>query len=168
MLPSNTLRGILDNMPYLYQKALVLTRNAEDAKDLLQDVMVKVLELSVETPPCVNMRPWLSSIMRNHWLDAIDSRQAQRTLQQRFLMTCGESDASLLDTTVTKHQLARAMSQLPPSCMQTLEVLVHECRSYRRTANVLKLPVGTVARRVRKSRRVIENFLKESGLRMLI
>ncbi len=163
MLSSDTLSGIIDSMSCLYEKALVLTRNAEDAKDLVQDVMVKALSLSAETLTCSNTSAWLTTVMRNHWLNVIDNRKVQRAFTDALMMIKVDEDASLLGVPATRSQLARAFSELPLPYLQTLEALVDEAGSYRHAAEVLNLPLGTIATQVGQSRSLLQKILERKG-----
>jgi RNA polymerase sigma-70 factor (ECF subfamily) len=101
-----------EHTPYMLARARRLTRNESDARDLVQDTHLQALEAlaRMEIAPD-NLRAWLSTVMRHHWLDHVRHRRVD--CDARFELTNAKSvDFSLSETRAVRSQLARAWDQL--------------------------------------------------------
>tara|TARA_B100001057_G_C22531608_1_gene826007 strand:+ start:258 stop:818 length:561 start_codon:yes stop_codon:yes gene_type:complete len=71
----NTEQLLKDNERKLFARAVVLTRNQEDAYDLLQTTMEKIFKAQLSLDNENNFLPWAYTIMRNAFYDNMRSRQ---------------------------------------------------------------------------------------------
>ncbi|HNU83982.1 MAG TPA: sigma-70 family RNA polymerase sigma factor, partial [Thermoanaerobaculia bacterium] len=61
----------------LYNTALRMTRNAQDAEDLVQETFLKAYRHYEKFEPGTNLKAWLFKIMKNTFINAYRKRQAQ-------------------------------------------------------------------------------------------
>ena len=97
---------------YLLARARRLTRNEADARDLVQDTLVRALEAlrRSDTAP-LDMRAWLGVILRRRWFNEVRQRRTHVCANQRFAHE--GVDSSLVDTRVSFEQFACAWERLP-------------------------------------------------------
>ena len=62
---------ILNERPSLKSFALSLTRNSEDAMDLIQETYVKAITYRSKFEDSTNLRAWLFTIMKNFMRNGI-------------------------------------------------------------------------------------------------
>ncbi|MGE0216301.1 sigma-70 family RNA polymerase sigma factor [Mycolicibacterium sp.] len=160
---------------HLFRYAWRLTRKHVDAEDLLQETMLKAYLSFGTFREGSNLKPWLCRIMLNAWLDRY------RFTQRR--------PAELLSANITDHQVMghsalsrgilwsaemEALQSLPGrACLalRTLPVDLQETiyyadiQGYRNTevAELLGIPVGTVASRLYRGRNRLRELLAEAG-----
>jgi RNA polymerase sigma factor (sigma-70 family) len=157
-------RGAIYNLCYR------MTRNAEDARDLGQEVFIKVFSLLDRFDEHYAFSSWLFRIATNHCIDHL------RRNRLRFMSLDGavgpdgeEFELQLPDTgpepdTVLQRKEAMArleevIDDLPPHYKAITLLRHHQQLSYEEIAEVLQLPLGTVKARIHRARAQIQQML---------
>src|SRR5258708_38249044 len=68
-MPCNHDADSLVNIDGLYSYALVLTRNHEEAEDLVQETYVRAIPAMGRLRAANNTKSWLFTILRNIWIN---------------------------------------------------------------------------------------------------
>jgi RNA polymerase sigma-70 factor, ECF subfamily len=158
----------------LYQGAYSLTRDAEAANDLLQDALLRGYQKFDKYQPGTNLRAWLLQVMRNVWisrrrreagvpyvlsLDEVDEVALHRR-SSRF-----EGRASQVEDDVIDHlgeaTILRAIDTLPAVLRQVVLLADVQGASYGTIARKLDIPLGSVASRLYRGRRRLQQMLGE-------
>jgi len=154
---------IADLKPRLLAFARSLTRDWEEAEDLVQETCLRALGATDRFEPGSNLRAWLFTILRNLHLNrrrdagahpqvvAIDEISSER------LPTAGPLGE------VERRVLARAevgrvveiFRTLPAIFAAPLHLVAVEELSYAEVARLLDIPLGTVMSRVYRGRRLL-------------
>src|SRR5436190_3852984 len=71
---------LINNTDYLRPFAMTLTRDAESAKDLLQETLYKALANKEKYSTGTNIKAWLYTIMRNIFINNYRRRSKQNTI----------------------------------------------------------------------------------------
>lgn len=145
--------------------AVKLTRDYEDANDLLQETMVKAFLHRDKFMDGTNIQAWLYTIMRNTFIS-----NYQRTMRRR----------TFIDTTDSLHYLnspgyvaqngavgrfamediQRAMSTIDEAHRKPF-MLYFTGYKYNEIAEMLRLPLGTVKNRIHLARKELKEQLPE-------
>jgi len=154
----------------IYNLCYRMSRNAEDARDLGQEVFIKVFSLLDRFDENYAFSSWLFRIATNHCIDHL------RRNRLRFLSLDGgvgqdgeEYELQLPDSgpdpdTVLQRKEALAkldevISDLPPH-YRVITLLRHDQQlSYEEIAETLSLPLGTVKARIHRARQQIQQML---------
>ena len=154
---SSTEENILALMPALRRYARSLSRNRQDAEDLLQDSLEAAFAHRGAWRG-VNLRGWLLTIMTNL------HRRRYRTLAGRAqLADLGAADA--LETPpeqgdpLERDRLMAAINLLAPEQRSVLMLVVVEGYAYAEVAEILGIPLGTVMSRLSRARRAVAENL---------
>jgi RNA polymerase sigma-70 factor (ECF subfamily) len=145
-----TLRGFRQDIeatvPALRRYARALARNAEIADDLVQDTLVRALR-SEHLFHGGDIRSWLYTILINL------NRNRLRSLARRpALQTIEDDDApGAAGPEAGGRDIERALAALASEQRETLLLVVLEGLSYRETADVLGVPIGTVMSRLARA-----------------
>ena len=155
----------------IYNLCYRMTRNAEDARDMGQEVFIKVFSLLDRFDENYAFSSWLFRIATNHCIDHL------RRNRLRFLSLYGgvgqdgeEYELQLPaggpepDTVLQrKEALARldeVIGELPPH-YRAITLLRHDQQlSYDEIAEALHLPLGTVKARIHRARNLIQQMLR--------
>lgn len=157
----------------LYRSALRLTRNPQDAQDLVQETYLRAYRYRHRFQPGTNEKAWLFTIMTN----AFRNRGRHKQVVEAPLDEPG-SDHYIYDQLQREglplHQLSpdevivergfgdevkRALEELPlPMRMVVVLVDVEEF-SYKETAEILAIKIGTVMSRLHRGRRALQKKL---------
>lgn len=141
-------------VPRLRRFALSLTGNAVDADDLVQSACVKALANRAQFRDGTRMDSWMYRIIQTLWID--DRRRTQTRGAQIDPETAELSDggraARLPEDRMMLDQTRLAMAALPERQREVLSLIAIEGLSYKETAQILDLPVGTVMSRLSRAR----------------
>ena len=146
-------------LPDLARFARVLTRNEDDAHDLVQDCVERALVKQSLYQEGTSLKSWLFTLMRNLFV----SQKRRQALDQRYVAM--NSDASQhierprQINSVFLKETVKALCGLSAGERQAIVVLgIHE-GSQHRMAEILKEPVGTVKSRLSRDRAHLRNAL---------
>lgn len=147
----------------LKRYALVLTRNAPDADDLVQDTLLRALSAVDSFREGADMRVWLFRIMHNAHVS--DGRRAQT--RAAYLRAQGE----LEPPTAPAHQHDRlevkavldALDTLPAPQREAVALMAMEDLRYVDAAKVLGIPLGTFMSRISRGREALRRLVEGTG-----
>ncbi|MCP3958681.1 MAG: sigma-70 family RNA polymerase sigma factor [bacterium] len=164
-------------IPYLdglYNMAYRLTRNAEDAEDLVQETYFKAYKHYDKFEAGTNLKAWLFRIMKNTFINGYRKKQSQPP-QSAFseiegtLETLVEAETGHQAKNPEQEFLAKVLDE---DVQHALDALREDYRmvillvdlegfSYKEAASILEVPVGTVMSRLYRGRRMLERVLLE-------
>lgn len=161
----------------LYRGALRLTRDRQQAEDLVQDAMVRAFRSFDQFRVGTNCRAWLFKIMRNVFLNQVrreretpheDEFFEQRALDHAFgARSVDATPEEEFLQTVVHGDVDRALRDLPERFREVVVLCDIEGFTYRETAEALECPIGTVMSRLSRGRRLLrgalEGFARERG-----
>jgi RNA polymerase sigma-70 factor (ECF subfamily) len=151
----------------LYSYALVLTRNHEEAEDLVQETYVRAIPAMGRLRAANNTKSWLFTILRNIW---INQSRKWRNGPQMVAIEVDDCIANNVvelsqnphDLYVCKEQaepVRAAIQELPVRFREVILLREYEDLSYKEIASVLECPVGTVMSRLGRARAKLRNLL---------
>ena len=168
-------------LPYrdqLFKTALRLTRNAEDAEDLLQETYLKAYRHYTSFQPGTNLKAWLFKILKNTFINEYRRRKQVppqvdfADLEETFESVLANKNSSatrtpedeLLESSLDS-EVRRALVGLPHNYKVVVLLADIEGYSYKEIAEILAIPVGTVMSRLYRGRRLLERALLSFGVR---
>jgi len=162
---------VLPHLDAAYTLARYLTRNAQDAEDVVQDACLRALTYfdGFRGEEGTSARAWLLTIVRN---TAFSARRTERpdavALEFDEALHSGavaeqHPEAALLRSGA-KESLGRALDGLAPEFREVIVLRELEGLSYKEISDVAGVPVGTVMSRLSRARaRLQEALRKEEG-----
>ncbi|OFT82390.1 sigma-70 family RNA polymerase sigma factor [Corynebacterium sp. HMSC29G08] len=158
----------------LYGGALRMTRNPQDAEDLVQETYLKAYNAFDSFKPGTNLKAWLYRIMANTYINNY------RKMKRRPLETSAEdvTDSQLYtssshDSTGLESAEVEALKMMPNSRISdALNSLNEDYRmvvyyadieglAYKEIAEVMEIPLGTVMSRLHRGRKQLREMLKD-------
>ncbi len=180
--------GFEEHLDALYRSALRLTRNPQDAEDLVQDTYVRAYRYRNRFRAGTNAKAWLFTIMTNLFRSRYRSKRTSASeqplddpkndfylyerLREAGLPTHLRSpEETVLDRDISP-VVIRALEELPtPARMVVLLVDLEEF-SYREAAQILGIKIGTVMSRLHRGRRALQrqlwSYAREAGLKAVV
>lgn len=149
----------------VYRVALRMLGNAQDAEDLTQEVFLSLCRSGAYDSKRGSMLVFLMTLTRSKAIDRHRQKQAQwQRLQKWGHSNLSESWGTLMDKASLKEISQRvrdALSLLPDSHRQVLEMAYYEGLSQSDISESLKMPIGTVKTYKRKGLLKLRQLLQE-------
>jgi RNA polymerase sigma-70 factor, ECF subfamily len=156
-----------DHGRFLYNVAYRLTGNDDDARDLVQESLLRVRR-GLETYQPGSLEGWLARIVTNVFLDEV-RRKRRRPLQalpddpDRVLPTIAGADDAAAAAGIST-EIQEALAALPEEFRVPVVLRDVADQTYEDIAGSLGIPVGTVRSRLHRGRRMLRAALVESGV----
>lgn len=145
--------GLVSHLARLWRYGLVLSGRRDVAEDLVQATCVRALERSRQFAVGSRLDRWLFSILRSIWLNEVRARrirQGEGVVDAETTLTF--EGAKEIETNILVHQVLRHVQLLPQAQRETLFLTYVEGLTYRDTAEMLEVPIGTVMSRLAAAR----------------
>ena len=168
-------------MPYmdqLYGAARRMTRNADDAEDLVQETYLRAYKGYDRFTEGTNLRAWLFRILTNLFIN-----EYRRRKRRPAEVDLGDTDTlymykglggaelarrsrsaedELLDG-LTSAEVRNAIESVPDSYRVAVLLADVEGFAYKEIAEILDVPIGTVMSRLHRGRKKLREALQEYG-----
>ncbi|MGH8011049.1 MAG: sigma-70 family RNA polymerase sigma factor [Candidatus Binataceae bacterium] len=162
----------LPHLDALYTAALRLSRNPDDAKDLLQETVLRAYRFFHQFRPGSNCRAWLLTILYNNFRNsyrrstleqvAVTGVEFERELEVPGLLADHSADPeSLVFDRMLGRQIEAALTALPTDFRQALLLIDVQELDYQEAATILAVPIGTIKSRVSRARALLRETLRE-------
>lgn len=158
-----------------YQYAFRLTRNPEEASDVVAEGFVRVYNAIQNFKGQSAFTTWLYRIMTNCFLDIRKKEKSRQTISIESALVTSEGDVEMQieDEGDSPHEATekaerevrfeRAVSKLP-EYQRAMIVMYHgEMMSYEEIAASLDLPIGTVKSRLNRARLTLREMLQKDA-----
>jgi RNA polymerase sigma-70 factor (ECF subfamily) len=150
----------------LYNFARWLTRNREEAEDLVQETYIKALKGFSSFQVGTNFRAWMYRILRNTFLTSRTGLKVTMTVPldsdedgPELAVECDTPETILFERS-NREQLQGAIDELPVHFREILLLCEVEEMSYQEIAEALSIPIGTVMSRLSRARRTLRDRLR--------
>lgn len=150
-------------MGKLHQYALRLTKDAEDANDLVQDTLLKAFRYWHTFKPGTNLIGWLFTIMSNTFITQCNraKRERQVVVQTSFQLLGNLTGGALPNEAVGQavlDDIRAATAQLTDVYREPLQLHLDGFK-YHEIARQLSIPLGTVKNRIFIARKELKRRL---------
>jgi RNA polymerase sigma-70 factor, ECF subfamily len=168
---------VMQHLDALYRTALRMTRNPQDAEDLVQETMLRAFRFLDRFEPGTNLRAWLFKILTNTYInryrkaaseprvDSLDDSEElslYRYLDNEAASRGGSVEAQVLDR-FAENDIKEAIEKLPPQYRITVLLADVEGFSYNDIAEITNVKKGTVMSRLFRGRRLLQKALVDQA-----
>lgn len=159
-------RELVALLPRLRRFASVLARSPDDAADLLQAALERALRHAASWQPGTRLDSWLYRIMQNLWRDELRSHRRRAEPLDAAAEVIGVDGREVTTQHIQSAEARAALGALPEEQRVVVALVVLEGMSYRETADILAVPVGTVMSRLARARTKLTASLGEDSQRV--
>lgn len=132
--------------------ARALTRDDQDADDVVQDAILRAIERKKSFKPEFSRRGWLLAIVHNVFVSSKRREAAEARRNDRFAEALERNPDLEQEQRVRLSRIASAYASLPEHHRTVLHLTAVEGLTYQEVADVLEVPVGTVMSRLSRAR----------------
>lgn len=147
----------------LFAFAMRLTRNKEDAKDLIQETVCKAYRNRERFRMGTNFKAWMTTIMHNTFINFYRKRKTRKKVEAPIEDFAYALESRSLregaDSKVKTQELFSMLEQLSDTYRIPF-VMHYKGYQYDEIASHLSIPIGTVKSRIHSARRNLKNILK--------
>ena len=156
--------AVLPHLDAAYNLARWLTRNTQDAEDVVQEAYLRAFRFFSGFHGG-NARTWLLTIVRNtcySWLEKNRSHEAAAAFDEQVHTDVVESQdpETLFLRKADAQSLQQALEELPTTFREVLVLVEMEGLSYKQVAEMLGIPIGTVMSRLTRARHRLRESLR--------
>jgi RNA polymerase sigma-70 factor (ECF subfamily) len=152
---------IRDDLAAMRCYARSLTRDNQDADDVVQDALLRAIERQATYQPDRNRRRWLLAIVHNVFFSAKRREASEARRNNRFAETLIDQLEPGQEEHARLSEIARQFAALPEHHRAVLHLTAIEGLSYQQAAETLGVPVGTVMSRLSRARAALRE--REQG-----
>jgi RNA polymerase sigma-70 factor, ECF subfamily len=161
----------LPHLDALYSAALRLTRNSDDAKDLLQDTVLRAYRFFDQFKQGTNCRAWLLTVLYNSFRNNYRRCSREQVASTTDLFDHQADTQSLTDDRAARNpedlvgsrmvarQFEAVLGTLSPEFREVLILVDVQELNYQEIAEVLDVPLGTVKSRVSRARAMMRQAM---------
>jgi len=148
----------------LYRFAFRFLKDEDEARDIVQEVLIKVWNKREDMNQLENMEAWCMRLTRNMSLDRLKSKQYKNThsMDDDFDVSGGEDQTPYRSVEVsdTMKNISRFISSLPDKQRQVIQLRDVEGYSYKEIVDILEIDMNQVKVNLFRARKAIkENLL---------
>jgi len=150
-------------VPHLRRYALALTRSRDLADDLVQDAIERALQKRRLYRPSGSVKSWLFQIMLNVYRNQLRAGKRQSHFVPIDELAVEPIAAPEQPGKIALAETARALVQLPQGQREVLLLVGLEGFSYAESAQILKIPIGTVMSRLGRARATLRRLTDDTA-----
>lgn len=144
--------------------ALKLTRDSEEANDLLQETVFKAYSNRSKFEDGTNLKAWMYTIMRNTFITNYQRMVRRNTFidtteNNHFINSAGSLVENGASGSFVMRDINQAINDLKDIYKKPF-VLYFDGFKYHEIAERLKIPIGTVKNRIHIARKELKDVLK--------
>ncbi|MEG0879823.1 RNA polymerase sigma factor [Janthinobacterium lividum] len=148
-------------LPRLRRFGRAVTRNHEDADDLVQVAIERALKHIGQWEAGSRLDSWLFRIMKNAWIDEV------RVRVRRDRLFSNEEEGQFVGDDASERQVHRlavqqAISRLNEDQRMVVALVLIDGMPYKEAAQVLDIPVGTLTSRLARAREALQAQLSDT------
>ncbi|RYZ23460.1 MAG: RNA polymerase sigma factor [Chitinophagaceae bacterium] len=150
---------VVSNAEGLRPFAITLTKDREAAQDLYQETLYKAFAHRDKYQPGTNIRAWLSTIMRNIFIN--DYRRAERKRHVMDALVYAEKNNSWSvgpEGKLRLKEINTALYGLPAIFKEACELYLQGFK-YQEIASALDEPLGTIKSRIHFAKKMLQKQL---------
>lgn len=168
-------------MPHInsmYNFALRLTNDEDDANDLVQDTYLKAFRFISSFEKGTNAKAWLFRILKNSFINDYrkKTKEPSKVDYQEVETFYDSEEAAGTDQTTDLRaetvqdllgdEIANALNSLPVDFRTVIILCDIEGFTYEEMAKILDIPIGTVRSRLHRARQLLKDKLKNYAATM--
>jgi RNA polymerase sigma-70 factor (ECF subfamily) len=150
----------------LYAFALTLAREEDNARDLVQETVMKALDAAAVPQDATAFRVWLFRILRNAWCDRLKrhDNRPKEPLEDLDRDAQAGDWITLHERQINAMAVRASFTKLKPDHQQVIALVDIAGYRYAEAAAILNVPSGTVMSRLARARQALLAAIEEARI----
>lgn len=152
----------------LYHFALGLTKDRDNALDLVQESLLRAITFRDRFRDDTNLKAWLYTILRNTFINGHRRGKCARVMLDALQRERGPASMASIpasaESSVKLSEVQRSLSRLDEAFREPF-LMHHEGYKYHEIAARFSIPVGTVKSRIHQARKRLQFMLTDTPAR---
>ena len=147
---------------YLQRIALRLSGNADTAKDLVQETLLRAFRHFDQFQAGTHAGTWFSTILTHLFLDHLKHQRVERNAEPDLAAPEAiEPASSSMIASIADTELYAAVEALEPELREVVELCYLKQLRYREAGAILNVPVSTIGTRLMRARARLRELLAQ-------
>lgn len=158
---------VLETVDALYNRAMQLTQNRQDAEDLVQETTLRAYRYFHRFERGTNFKAWIMTILRNLYIN-----KYRKKLKEPVKVEFGEVEnfISLPEISGAQEEIfseiiRSSIDKLPKDLRMVISLFYVDGFTYKEIAKIIEVPLGTVMSRLYTARQILKRHLSKSILK---
>ncbi|MFN3952710.1 MAG: RNA polymerase sigma factor [Thermaurantimonas sp.] len=156
---------ISSHRAFLHQLAMKLTKDIDDAKDLIQETFFKAIKNKDKYEEGTNIKGWLYTIMKNTFINQYRKKKFQNTFidetdNKFFISQSSRENVVSSDKNLDMEYLMKCIESVDRVYLETF-MMYYNGYKYEEIAEIMNIPLGTVKSRIFLARKKMMERLKD-------
>lgn len=154
---------LLEHVDSLYNLALKMTQNRQDAEDLVQETSLRAYRYFGKFREGTNFKAWIITILRNLFINEYRRKMKEppKTEFEEVKDFISFSEISGVQEEIFSDNIKSAIDKLPEELRTALTLFYVEEFSYKEIARITDVPVGTVMSRLYTARQILKKQISK-------
>lgn len=144
--------------------AMRLTKDSDDAADLLQDTVLKAITHREKFTDGTNLKAWMYTIMKNTFITNYQKMVKRRTFidtteNLHFINSTQYTTKNLGEQNFAMEDIQKALTKLESAFREPFMMYFNGFK-YHEIAEQLMIPIGTVKNRIHLARKELKDYLR--------
>ena len=152
---------VLEYIDHLYNLAVHMTQNKQDAEDLVQETVLRAYRFFHKFERGTNFKAWIMTILRNIYIN-----QYRKRIKEPIKIEFEEvedfislPEISGAQEEIFSETIKSSIDKLPEELRTTITLFYVDGFSYKEIAKVMNSPLGTVMSRLYTARQILKKQL---------
>lgn len=152
---------ILEHIDSLYNLAIRMTQNKQDAEDLVQEASLRAYRHFDKFKPGTNFKAWIMTIARNIYITYYRKKlkEPQKIGFEEVEDFIGLTEIGGAQEEIFSEVIESAIDKLPDELRAAIILFYTENFSYKELARIMDVPQGTVMSRLYTARQLLKKRL---------
>ncbi|GEO37459.1 RNA polymerase sigma-70 factor (ECF subfamily) [Skermanella aerolata] len=146
----------------LRRYAIALTRNTDEAEDLVQECLSRAIAGADTFRPDADLRVWLFRILHNVHVSGLRRRKLETAVKADADATAMQATEPAQHQHMEVREVMAALSQLPEDQRRAVTLIATEELKYDEAAKRLGVPIGTFMSRLGRGRAALRSMLNQA------
>lgn len=152
-------------LPRLRRFAYALAGDMDKADDLVQETCLRALLRHEQWQSGTRLDSWMFRIAQNIWLDRMRAQKVRGEPVDPDAMAdiAGMDGRDVIDSRLTLEAVMEGIARLPAEQQILIAFVCVEGLTYKQTAEIVEVPIGTVMSRLARARRALHDWINREA-----